>query len=164
MNARRLRAPLALCALLLAPPAQARPHALNAQERAQIEGLLRAWFEGVRDGNTANIVAQQPTADEWRQIFQPGTEELWGRQIGVLARDARELRERFADGQWIGLAAPWATQRSIDVDRCGRFGREQSECSDGPVLEWRARGEVRRLRIDRLVRVGNRWRLFDARL
>ena len=52
----------------------------------------------------------------------------------------------------------------VHTDRCSPFAMPQSECLDGPVIEWTVNGETRRMRVNKLVRVDGHWRVFAPRM
>lgn len=143
-------------------PTRATPYRLSPRERVEIERMLRAFFEAIRDGHTTEVTAHLPTPDEFRQIFRTGTEPFVQRHQQALERDVRELRQHFAHGVWLGLSFTHAN--TVEVSPCGRFALPTSQCIDGPVISWRTGDAIHRLRIDRLVRIHGRWKIFDARL
>jgi hypothetical protein len=154
----------ALATALAAPSAHATPYRLTAADRAEIERVLRTFFEATRDGNTAAATALVPTRDEFRRIFQSGTDPFIERHQRAIERDVRELRQRFANGTWVGLSSGFARGGAVELSQCGRLAVPASQCIDGPVIDWRVGTSVEHLRIDRLVRLDGHWKIFDARL
>ncbi len=161
---------LALLALLLSAltpegEARAEPLRLTARDVSAITDAARAMFEGARDGQPARIAAVVPTREEFLALFQPNTLMFIERHQRALERDARELRQTFAGGVFVGIEPGFSAGRSLRVERCGRFGASASQCADGPILEFRVGTTVRRFRIDRIVRLRNgAWKIFDARM
>lgn len=161
----------ALLGFVTVGEAVASPRRLPPIERAEITELARRVFAAVRDGvrEPAGIF---PTAPELRVVFglrAPGDAGPDGggllvqRQLEALSRDSRDLRPRLAGAQFRGIAGASFARNTIDPRRCGRFGAADSQCADGPVVEYTVGGSVRRFRIDTLVRVGGRWRVLDLR-
>ncbi len=154
--------------LSVAPSAGAVPLRVDPAVRAEITALAERAFVAVRDG-VRDPAGVFPTLAEMRAIFgvtaggatpQASFAEA---QFRALARDARDFQERFRTGRFVGLAATFAGGGSIDLHRCGRLTRADSQCVEGPVIEYEVNGERRRFRLDALVRVGGRWRVFDLR-
>lgn len=156
-------AALSLC-LLAPPPAAAAPHALTPADRAAIATLAHDFFEAVKRGDR-EMAGVLPTRAELRGLFPPGAgaEGLVLRHAEALARDTRALHEVLREATWVGLAESSYRGGAIDLTPCGRFARATSRCGDGPTLEYELRGQRRRLRLDTLVRIGARWRVFDVR-
>ena len=156
---------------LLAGEVGASPRRLTPAERAEITELARRVLEGVCDG-ARDPAGLFPTAPELRGVFglrDPGDAGPDGggmlvqRQLEALSRDARDLRPRLAGALFRGIAGASFTRNTIDPRRCGRFGAPDSQCVDGPVVEYTVGGSVRRFRIDTLVRVAGHWRVLDLR-
>jgi hypothetical protein len=162
--AARVPALALLLALTASSAAQAASYRITAADRTEIERVLRAFFEATRDGNTAAASAHIPTAAEFRQIFARGAEPFIERHQRAIERDVRELRQRFAGGTWVGLSGPIARGGAVEMTTCGRLGAPQSRCIDGPVIDWRVGDRVEHLRIDRLVKLDGRWKIYDPRL
>jgi hypothetical protein len=160
------RIPLAAAVLVtsFATLAQASDYNVSVADRTEVEELLHRFFDATRDGNQPLAQQTLPTRDEFAQLFQPGTEPFVERHQRAIERDVRDLRERFAGGTFVGLASGFVAGSSIALGPCGSFGAPQGECTAGPVIEWRAGNETRRLRIDRLVRIRGHWKIFDPRL
>lgn len=154
----------ALFTLGLAATADARPYRLTPADRTEITQLLQTFFDATRDGNTAAARATMPTLPELQSLFQSGFAPFVEMHQQALDRAIRELRPRFAGGTFVGLAGSFVTSPNIEIRACGRWSSATSECAAGPVIEWRAGTETRRLRIDTLVRMAGRWRIFDPRL
>jgi hypothetical protein len=165
MSRRPLFAALA-AALALATPgvARATPYRLTREDRAEIERLLRAFFEAARDGNAAATAATIPTAAEFRTLFAAGMDALLERHQSAIQRDVRELRQHFAQGTWAGLSGSFTTAPTVDLRPCGRFAAPRSQCTLGPVIDWRVGTETHHMRVDTLVRLNGHWRIFDPRL
>jgi hypothetical protein len=160
-----------LVAGLFAGEVGASPRRLTPAERTEITALARRVLEGVRDG-AREPAGLFPTASELRVVFglrEPGDAGPDGggmlvqRQLEALSRDARDLRPRLATAIFRGIAGASFMRNTIDPHRCGRFGTPDSQCVDGPVVEYAVGGSVRRFRIDTLVRVGGHWRVLDLR-
>ncbi len=163
-----MRRPLLLAAALtLGTAAHATPHALTAPDLAAITALARAFFDSTRDG-ARDVQDVYPTAAELRALFAvgapSGADGLVRRHMEAVERDVRALRERFRGGTFVGITPTSYRRNTVDLRPCGRFARATSQCGDGPVIEYTVGGETRRLRLDTLVRVRGRWRLFDVRL
>ena len=168
-----LRARIAWLAALLASlgvgialplEAHATPYRLTATDRTEITQLLQRFFEATRDGDVPNATTALASRAEIVRIYQPGTEPFIERQLLAMERDVRELRIRFANGTWVGVSATFAQTPSIEIGPCGRFGTTASQCTEGPVIDWRVGDAVNHLRIDRLVRLNGHWKIFDPRL
>ena len=74
---------------------------------------------------------------------------------------------RVVVGLTLALAsatAAFAQTPSVELGPCGRFGTTASQCTEGPVIDWRVGDAVNHLRIDRLVRIDGHWKIFDPRL
>jgi hypothetical protein len=155
---------ICLLTLAIAPLAQATPYAPTPADRAEVAQLLHGFFEAARDGDVESIAAAILAHDEFVQVYLPNTEPFVERQERAIERDVHELRLHFAGGTWVGLTGPFATDAVVDVVPCGRFGRPDSECTLGPVISWRAGSIVRQMRVDRLVRIGGHWKIFDPRI
>ncbi len=143
------------------------PRPLSTAERAELEVLARSLFDAVRAGE-AEAPGVFPSPAELREVFgvrevgDAGSENLLvARQRAAIVRDVRELRSVLAGAEYVGLAGPPRT--TVDARRCGRFGVQAAPCADGPVVEYRIGLETHRFRVDTLVRVGGRWRVFDLR-
>jgi hypothetical protein len=160
---------------LLGSAGWATPHPLSVAERAELAALVRTFFETTRDGG-ARRAAVYPTPEEVRGLYPSnpgpradagaapsGYDAMADRQAQAMERDARELRAVFRGGVYVDLAPAWRARASLDVRRCGRFARAETQCADGPVFEYTVGSERRRFRIDTLVRVRGHWRVLDAR-
>ncbi len=173
-RASRARAlPTALAAwALAAAPAHATPHALTPADRAEITALARAFFEATRDG-ARDVLGVYPTPADLRSLFPAAragadagpspADAIVRRQYEAIERDARALRETFRGGVFTGLAPSSYARGVVDLRPCGRYARATSQCGDGPVIEYTVNGEARRFRVDTLVRLRGRWRVFDVR-
>ena len=162
---KRTAAAAALTLSLLAPPpAAAAPYALTPADRAASAALARGFFEAVKRGDR-EMAGVLPTRAELRGLFPPGAgaDGIVLRHAEALARDARALHEVLRDATFVGLAESSYRGDVIDLTPCGRFARASSRCGDGPTLEYEVGGQRRRLRLDTLVRIGARWRVFDVR-
>lgn len=150
---------------VLAPSAaRATPYTLTATDREAIATLARTFFEAIRRGDREmNDVF--PTRAELRGLFPPalGVDGLVLRHAEALARDAQALHETFRHATFVGVVEGSYRRGVIDLAPCGRFARASSRCGDGPIIEYDVDGRRRRLRIDTLVRLGTRWRVFDVR-
>ena len=155
---------MVIALLAIAPLAQATPYAPTATERTEVAQLLRGFFEATRDGDVQAIATAVLARDEFVQLYLPGTEPFVERQQRAIERDVRELRSHFAGGTWVGISGPFATDPIVEIVPCGRFGRPESECTLGPVISWRTGDTLRQMRVDRLVRVGGHWKIFDPRI
>lgn len=155
---------LLLALLLAAAPAQAVPVTLTAADREAITALARQLFEAVQRGDRT-MDGVLPTRAELRGIFPPGAgaDAIILRHAEALARDTQALHEVFREATFVGLAEGSYRGDVIDLGPCGRFARATSRCGDGPVITYERGGVRRRLRLDTLVRLGTRWRVFDVR-
>lgn len=152
--------------------AQATPYRLTPADRTEITALVRTFFEATRDDAPAQT-GVYPTREELRGMFPAeaagpagaptAVGELVGRHLSAIERDARELRARFHAGVFVRVSGPVMTRGVIDLRRCGRFARPETQCGDGPLVEYTVGAEARRLRLDTLVRLNGHWRIFDAR-
>jgi len=157
--------PLALCvALLLTAPAHATPYTLTPSDREAITALARQFFEAVKRGDRA-MEGVLPTRAELRGMFPPaqGVDGVVRRHAESLARDTQALHEVLRDATFVGITDTSYRRNVIDLTPCGRFARATTRCGDGPVIEYEVGGQRRRLRLDTLVRLGTRWRVFDVR-
>jgi hypothetical protein len=150
--------------IVTASGAQATPMPLAPSDHAEIARVLRTFFESTRDGDYATARTTIPTHDEFTAIFAEGTADVLAQHLRAIDRDVHELHDRFAGGIWTGIVGDFARTASLEVAPCGRIARPESQCANGPVIEWHVGTESRRLRIDRLVRVGGHWKIFDPRL
>jgi hypothetical protein len=157
---------LVICMTLgsVALDARAADYTITAADRSEIEELLHRFFDAARDGNAALAAQAIPTRVEFAQLFQPGTEPFVERHQRAIDRDVHDLREHFAGGTFVGLTGGFEAGATVVLSPCGTFGAPQSECASGPVIEWRAGAETRRMRVDRLVRIHGHWKIFDPRL
>ncbi len=164
---------LSLATLAAVLPADAAPYALTAADRAEITALARSFFEATRDGarDVANVY---PSPTELRTLFAATrrqsadagpspVDEIAQRQYLAIERDARALRDTFRGGVFVGIAARSYPRDTVDLRPCGRFARATTQCGDGPVIEYTVGSEARRFRLDTLVRLRGRWRVFDVR-
>ncbi|MEI8257760.1 MAG: hypothetical protein WCJ30_18950 [Deltaproteobacteria bacterium] len=162
-----LRAALAALALALAAShgahAQAQARALSAAEHDEIARLLETFFTAARDGDARALAGVLPTDPQFARIFMAGTEPLVERHRRAIARALADLRTRFAGGRWVAMRGLDAAA-TVHPQRCASFAAPNSECLDGPVIEWVAGTEALRMRVNRLVRVDGHWRLFAPRL
>lgn len=162
-------AAVTLCAALLATTAgvreaRATPYRLTPADRAEVASMLRAFFEATRDGNSEAARRVVLSREEFRRVFPAGADAMIVTHQQHIERDMRELRARFAGGEWVGLTPESSAATSYELTPCGRFANPSSQCTDGPVIEWRAQGAVRRMRIDRMARIDGHWKLFDPRM
>lgn len=154
--------------------AEATPHPLGAAERAELLALTRSFFETTRDGGPRRA-SVYPSPEEVRGLYPAnpgprsdagapsGYDAMADRQVRAMERDARELQAVFRGGVYVNVVPAWRTRGSVDVRRCGRLARADTQCADGPVFEYTVGAEARRFRIDTLVRVRGHWRVLDAR-
>ncbi len=156
---------LGLAALVLAPSrtAHAQTRVLSAAEHDEIARLLEAFFTAARDADTRGLAGVLPTDPQFARIFLPGTEPLVARHRRAIARALDDLHARFAGGRWVAMRG-LDTGAFVHIQRCASFAAPQSECLDGPVIEWTAGAETLHMRVARLVRVDGHWRLFAPRL
>jgi|LNFM01.1.fsa_nt_gb hypothetical protein len=165
MKARALALLLALATISVAPAASAQDFRLAARDVTALTDMLRSLFEGIRDGDTAKITAALPTRAEFVALYQPGTAMFIERHQRALERDTRELRRTFEGATFVSVESTIAANRTIRLERCGRFGTRASQCANGPVIEYRVGTTTRRFRVDRIVRLpGGTWKIYDVRL
>lgn len=156
----------ALTTLAIAPAAAAQDYRLAQRDVTSITDALRSLFEGIRDGDVPKITAVLPSRAEFVALYQPNTGMFIERHQRAIERDTRELRRTFTDATFVGVdATAIAVNRTIRLERCGRFGARNSQCANGPVIEYRVGTATRRFRVDRLVRLANgTWKVYDVRL
>ena len=173
MNRSNAGLSLALAALTLTLTADASPYALTPADRAEITALSRSFFEATRDG-VRNVENVYVTPADLRSLLPQSrrgaadagpspADEVVDRQYLAIERDARALRETFHHGVFVGIAARSYPRDTIDLRPCGRFARANTQCGDGPLIEYTVNGEARRFRLDTLVRLRGHWRVFDVR-
>lgn len=173
MNRPTARLSLAVAVVAAALPADAAPYALTPADRAEITALARSFFEATRDG-VRNVESVYPTPADLRSLLPSArrgaadagpspADEVADRQFMAIERDARALRETFRGGVFTGVAARSYPRDTIDLRPCGRFARANTQCGDGPLIEYTVNGEARRFRLDTLVRLRGHWRVFDVR-
>lgn len=157
---------LGLAALVLVAPsrtAHAQTRVLTAAEHDEIARLLEVFFTAARDADTRGLAGVLPTDPQFARIFLPGTEPLVARHRRAIARALDDLHTRFAGGRWVAMRG-LDTGASVHIQRCASFAAPQSECLDGPVIEWTVGTETLHMRVNRLVRVDGHWKLFAPRL
>lgn len=164
---------LGLSVLVGGGAAEAVPYTLTAGDREALTALGRAFFEATRDG-VRTPTEVYPTPAELRGLYPaaPGatpagavsvTDSLVQRQLAAIARDARDLRTRFAGGEFVSVTGPGLTRGRFELRPCGRFARADSQCTAGLLVSYRVGAETRAFRLDTLVRLGGRWRVLDVR-
>ncbi|MBL8677735.1 MAG: hypothetical protein JNK05_01105 [Myxococcales bacterium] len=165
MAPRALASLVALATLTAAPAAFAQDYRLAQRDVTALTDALRSLFEGIRDGDVPKITAVLPTRAEFVTLYQPGTAMFIERHQRAIERDTRELRRTFEGGTFVSVDGAFAVNRTIRLERCGRFGARGSQCANGPVIEYRVGTATRRFRIDRVVRLSNgTWKIYDVRL
>lgn len=166
------RALAALTTLAMTASAHATPYALTAADRAEITALARSFFESARDA-TRDVRDVYPTVAEMRALFPTPraaadagvspVDEVVQRQLRAIERDVRDLAATFHGGRFVGLGARSYPRNTVDLRPCGRFARADTQCGDGPLIEYAVGEETRRFRLDTLVRLRGRWRVYDVR-
>lgn len=161
----------ALALVALAPSVDASPYALTAADRAELTALAQRFFEHTRDGDRAPADLY-PTRDDLRALYGASAapsgapaagDAVVDRQLEALTRDAHDLRATFAGGTFRGISGAGYARGRVDVHRCGRFARADSQCADGPLVEYVVGGAARRFQLDTVVRVRGHWRVLDIR-
>lgn len=138
---------------------------LTPADVTAITNTVRTLIEAMRDGDRTRIAQQIPTRAEFVSLYQPGTLPFLERHQRAVERDTRELQRTLTGAVFVGLDASFAAGRTVRTERCGRFGARNSQCANGPIVEYRVGTTTRHLRIDRLVRLpGNVWKVYDVRL
>ncbi len=157
--------------LAVAPVADAAPYALTAADRAELTALAQRFFEHTRDGDR-NPADLYPTLADLRALYMVTgsisgaptmAEAVVDRQLQALTRDAHDLHDTFARGTFRGITGAGYARGRLDVHRCGRFARPESQCADGPLVEYTVGTTTRRFRLDTVVRIRGHWRVLDIR-